>query len=90
MNCQLDCDVDNLDNDDRRRRKQSLRAQSKASMSASCNHFTIYWFTKITRTTLHSDFRFPVTVLWSHKQSWLCQNLSSLALNVPVVLAETT
>jgi len=35
---------------------------------ASCNHFAIYWFTKITHTTLYSDFRFPATVLWSHKQ----------------------
>jgi len=42
----------------RRRRRQSSRAQAKASMPASYNHFTIYWFTKITHITLHSDFRF--------------------------------
>jgi len=50
------------------RRRQCLRAQAKASMPASCNHFTICWFTKINHTTLHSDFRFPATVLWTHKQ----------------------
>jgi len=54
------------------RRSRSLRAQAKASVRlCRCphhlKHFTIKWFTEIPHTTLHCDFRFHATVLWSLK-----------------------
>jgi len=67
-----------------------LWAQAKISVPASSKHFTVNWFTEVSHNT---SLRLLVPcncALKLYTISWLCQNLSNLALNVSVVLAEAT
>ena len=78
------------------RRRRSLRPQAKASMPASFNQFTIWLLAKVLHindSSCKHSLRLPVPCNCALKLYiifWLCQNLSSLALNVLVVLADTT
>ena len=54
----------------RRRRRENLRAQAKASMAASPSHFTILFPAKILHTKTHYDFQFLATVPWSSRRHW--------------------
>jgi len=56
------------------RRRENLRTQSEASMSALSNHFTILFLAKILGTETRYDFRFLATMPWNYRcpVSWLC------------------
>jgi len=51
----------------RRRRRENLRAQTKASMAASPSRFTIL-FPAILHTKTHYNFRFLATVPWNWRR----------------------
>jgi len=54
----------------RRRRRENLRAQAEAIMSAyaSSNHFTVLFLAKILRIKTRYDFRLLATMSWNYRK----------------------